>query len=432
MFEVSLKEARRVYFIGIGGIGMSAAAQFFLAEGKEVSGSDLGESPVVSLLKNKGAKIFFEQKASNIDSSIDLVVYTLAILSDNSELKEAKRLKIPTLSYPEILGVLSHNKYTIAISGTHGKTTTTAMIAKIMVDAGLSPTVIAGSLMNEYKSNFVYGKSKYFLVEACEYRRSFLHLNPNILVIANIEAEHLDYYKNLEDIQDGFISLVKKLKEKDFLICDMNDEKVRPVMEEAKCQIIDYPSLEGASIRLKVPGKHNIKNAKAAFSVAAVFGIDNRKASKSLESFSGTWRRLEPKGKTPRGALVFDDYAHHPTEIKATLSSVKELYPDKRIVVAFQPHLFSRTKTLLLDFAESFEGVSEVITLPIYAAREPDDPTINSQILSEKIKEARTKSSFSESFEKASETLKKDFNSSYVIVTMGAGDIYKVSDLLVR
>ncbi|TSC60081.1 MAG: UDP-N-acetylmuramate--alanine ligase [Parcubacteria group bacterium Gr01-1014_107] len=217
MNQVDFTKTKAVHFIGIGGIGMSAAAQFFLSEGKKVSGSDLGESPVTRLLKSKGAEVFFVQRASNVNPASDLVVYTLAVSPQNPELKEAKRLKIVTLSYPQVLGAISSGRYTVAISGTHGKTTTTAMVGKIMIDAGLSPTVIAGSIMNQYKSNFVYGRSQYLVVEACEYKRSFLNLNPNVLVITNIEAEHLDYYKNLADIQDGFISLVKKLKKEDFL-----------------------------------------------------------------------------------------------------------------------------------------------------------------------------------------------------------------------
>jgi UDP-N-acetylmuramate--alanine ligase len=428
----NFKNTKKVYFIGIGGIGMSAVAQYFLKEGKQIFGSDLAESPVTKLLESNGAKIFFDQKASNIDLSIDLVVYTIAVPSDNPELKEAKSLKIPTLSYPEILGAISSGKYTIAVSGTHGKTTTCAMIAKIMIDAELSPTVIAGSIISEYKSNFIYGNSKYFLVEACEYKRSFLHLNPNVLVITNIEAEHLDYYKNLEDIQNSFASLVGKLREGDFLVCDMNDEKVRPVMEETKSQVIDYPSLGGVSIKLKVPGEHNIENAKAALSVAAIFSVKNNEASKSLKDFSGTWRRSEQKGQTSKGALVFDDYAHHPTEIKAALSSLNELFPNKKIVVAFQPHLYSRTKTLLKDFGESFKEASEVVALPIYAAREESDSTINSQILSEKIAKSGTKSVNFDDFNQADQYLKETFNSSYVIVTMGAGDIYKLADLLIK
>ncbi len=432
MNQVDFTKTKAVHFIGIGGIGMSAAAQFFLSEGKKVSGSDLGESPVTRLLKSKGAEVFFVQRASNVNPASDLVVYTLAVSPQNPELKEAKRLKIVTLSYPQVLGAISSGRYTVAISGTHGKTTTTAMVGKIMIDAGLSPTVIAGSIMNQYKSNFVYGRSQYLVVEACEYKRSFLNLNPNVLVITNIEAEHLDYYKNLADIQDGFISLVKKLKKEDFLICDMNDRNQQPVMEEAGCHVIDYLSLSGAPIKLKVPGEHNIKNAKAALSVALVFGIDALKASRSLEGFSGTWRRLEAKGKTLKGALVFDDYAHHPTEIRATLSSVNELFPEKKVVVVFQPHLYSRTRTLLKDFAKSFKGVSEVLTLPIYAAREEPDPSINSQILSEEIKKAGTKSLSLKNFQEVAKLLERDFNSRYVIVTMGAGDIYKLADLLVK
>lgn len=432
LMNIDLKKVKNVYFIGIGGIGMSAMAQFFLSENKKVSGSDLGETPVTELLEKKGVKVFLKQSPENISDDTNLVVYTLAIDKNDPELEEAKKRNISIISYPEALGLISKNKYTIAVSGAHGKTTTTAMIAKIMIDAGLSPSVIAGSLMNEYKSNFVAGESDYLVVEACEYKRSFLHLEPNVLVITNIEREHLDYYKDLSDIQDSFTELARKLKKDDFLVCDVESKNLEPVIEDrqVECNILDYHSIKTDRLSLKVPGKHNEENAKAALTVAAIFSIKENIALKSLKDFKGTWRRMEEKGKTKNGALVYDDYAHHPTEITASLSSLKKLFPDKKIVVAFQPHLFSRTKSLLPDFADTLKEFSESITLPIYAAREKFDPEISSKILSEEIKKVGGDSQSFEDFSSATKYLQNSFDSRHIIVTMGAGDVYKISENL--
>lgn len=427
-----LKNSKKVHFIGIGGIGMSAVAQLFLHEGKKVSGSDTGSSKVTELLEEKGAKIYLSQSAENIEEDVDLVIYTIAIDAENPELKEARNRKIPIITYPESLGLISKDKFTIAVSGTHGKTTTTAMIAKVMIDAGLDPTVIAGSLMSEYGSNFVPGKSQFFLVEACEYKRSFLNINPNILVITNIDNDHLDYYKDLADIQSAFGELAQKLAPEDFLICNMSHPSLEPIIEDPKveCNIIDYPSLE-AKLELRVPGKHNVENAKAALAVATVLEIKDKKAIKSLENFKGTWRRLEALGKTKNGALVYDDYGHHPTEIKASLAALREKFPKKKIVVIFQPHLYSRTKLLLKEFAGSFEGMSEVIIAPIYAAREVDDKSISAEILAGEIKKSGISAKAMGTFEEISQYLITAFNSDYVIVTMGAGDVYKIAEKLV-
>jgi UDP-N-acetylmuramate--alanine ligase len=431
--EIDTKKAKNIHFIGIGGIGMSAVSQFFLSQGKNVSGSDLNSTPVTDMLENRGIKVS-RPNSQNITDSINLVVYTLALDEDDVELKEAKRRKIPILSYPEILGQISKDKYTIAVSGTHGKTTTVAMTAKIMIDAGLNPTVIAGSILNEYKSNFVSGESDYFLVEACEYRRSFLELQPNVLVIANIESEHLDYYKNLEDIKSAFLELAKKLGKDDFLICNIKDPNLETVIgdKQVECNIIDYHSLKTQIPELKVPGKHNEENAKASLAVAAVFGVNSEKASKALENFEGSWRRLEKKGETRRDALVFDDYAHHPTEIKAAISSLKTMFPDKKIAIIFQPHLYSRTKLLLKEFGKSFAGADNVLLAPIYAAREKPDDSINSEMLALEIEKFGQNAKSFKQLEDIADYVNQNFDSEHIIVTIGAGDIYKLAELLTQ
>jgi len=411
---------------------MSAVAQFFLSQGHEISGSDLASSKVTDLLIKKGARVFLNHQAENLPDDTGLVVYTTAVDPKNPELKKASDLNIRTISYAESLGLVSEGKFTIAVAGTHGKTTTTAMVAQIMIEAGLSPTVIAGSLMSEYGSNFVLGESDYLVVEACEYRRSFLHLAPNILVITNIDRDHLDYYKDLKDIQSAFAELARKLKPADFLVCNINDPNLEPIIEDKKveCNIIDYHTISGSLPRLQVPGKHNEENAKAALSVAAVLEIDQKKASESIKNFKGTWRRLENKGKSKKGVLIFDDYAHHPAEIKASLSSLFEMFPDKKIVIIFQPHLYSRTKLLLKEFGQSFNGVTEVITAPIYPAREVEDSTISSDILASEIRKSGVSAVSLKNFKEIAEYVNKNFESDSVIVTMGAGDIYEVVEIL--
>lgn len=423
-----LKKIKRAHFIGIGGIGVSAIARMMLLDGKKVSGSDNVLSKITEELKNFGAKIFKGQRTKNIKDGIDLVVYSPAVKKDNSELKEAKRLRIFTLSYPQVLGLISKEKYTIAVSGTHGKTTTTAMIAKILKDAGLDPTVIVGSLLKDLKSNFIAGKGKYFVCEACEYKKSFLNLHPRIIVITNIDNDHLDYYKNLSNIQKAFAQFASKLKENDYLICDKNDKNLKPVVKRAKCKIIDYSKIK-TDFKLKIPGEHNIKNAKAALAVAKILSVNRDKALAALKKFSGTWRRFEYKGNTKNGVLVYDDYAHHPTEIRATLKAMRKKFKNKKIWCVFQPHLFSRTRLLLDDFAKSFNDVDAVIVSEIYAAREKDNGKINSVDLVNKI---GSKAIYMGLFDEIEKFLKDNAKKGEIVITMGAGDVFKIGENLLK
>jgi UDP-N-acetylmuramate--alanine ligase len=362
---------------------------------------------------------------------------------------ELKKLPIVSLSYPETLNIISKEKYTIAVSGTHGKTTVTAMIAKIMIDAGLDPTVIVGSLIGD--TNFIMGKSKYLVVEADEYRKSFHNLMPSILVINNIDLDHLDFYKDLADIQNSFLHLAQKLLADGFLVCNTALPNLRPIIEGVKparphsggCQVVDYGGLEMKE-KLLIPGEHNRQNAKTAFAVAKVLGVDLKVAEKSLAGFAGTWRRFEYKGKTKSGVLVYDDYAHNPQKVKAALQGAREMYPrqleggqaGKRIVVVFQPHLFSRTKLLLNDFTTAFGDADEVILTPIFPAREVFDPSISSEILAEEIKKAQKSSdttvlSFPD-FTSIISYLKSTLGPNDVLITMGAGEQYKIGDSLLN
>jgi len=419
--EIDLEKIRHVHFIGIGGIGVSAIARLMHIAGKTVSGSDLSASPVTDRLSALGISVIIGHDPKNIPANTDLVVYTIAIPETNPELREAVARNIPVMTYPQMLSIISKNKKTIAVSGTHGKTTTTAMISKILIDANLHPTVIIGSLMKDSDSNLITGDGEYLLVEACEYRRSFLNLYPTILIITNIDADHLDYYKDIADIQSAFRELAERIPENGTLICNTNDPRLKPVIKNLKCKVIDYTKYI-KNLILKAPGRHNKENAAAALAVADFIKIQH--AEKSLENFSGTWRRFDLKGATKNGTLVYDDYAHHPQEIKATLSGMKEMYPDKKRIAFFQPHLFSRTKSLFDEFADAFEDVDTVYLLPIYAARENFDESISSEMLARKIKNA----SFVENFKDAVTQLQL-FGDDTVVVNMGAGNIYTLSEL---
>lgn len=431
MKNIDLSKIKKVHFVGIGGIGVSAIARMMLGEGKIVSGSDSSGSLITKELEKLGAKFFFGHSADNVADDIDLLVYTPAVDEENPELKKAKKLNIPTFSYPEILGLISQNKYTIAISGAHGKTTTTAMIGKILIDTKFEPTIIVGSLLKDSKSNFMAGKGKYFVVEACEYKKSFLNLNPKIIVITNIDNDHLDYYKNLGNIKKAFAEFAAKLGKDDCLICDPDAENLRETIKKTKAKIIDYTKVT-VKFNLKIPGEHNIKNAKAAMAVAKILKINDKKSLESLNKFNGTWRRFEYKGRTTSGVLIYDDYAHHPTEIKATLKGAREFFGRKKIWCVFQPHLYSRTKILLNDFAKSFDDADEIILADIYAAREKKDKSVNSKILADKIMKNGGKAVWMKSFDDIVVFLDKNIKKGDVVITMGAGDIYKVGENLLK
>lgn len=428
---MNFRAARTIHFIGIGGIGLSAIARLGLKLGKKVSGSDRRASPVTAQLENLGAQIYFGEAAEHLPLETELVIHTIAITPDNPEWLEAKRRGLAILTYPEVLGQLSRERKTVAVSGTHGKTTTTAMLGQILVAAGMDPLVIVGSLLQESGSNLINGEGEYFVVEACEYRRSFLNLSPSLLIITNIDNDHLDYYRDLADIQSAFAELASRMPADGFLICDPKDERLKPVLEKTKAQIIDY-TLEKISVPLLVPGAHNQNNAKAALAAARAAGVPARVALSTLSQFTGTWRRFQAKGKTKNGALVYDDYAHHPTEIKATLAGAREAFPEKKLVAVFQPHLYSRTKQLFSEFAASFSRADEVLLLPIYAAREALDPTISSERLVEALKQAGKTSQVLPDLMSAAQYLTQPaFDRQTLIVTLGAGDIFELAQTLV-
>lgn len=435
--ELDLKKIKKAHFIGIGGIGISAIARMMLKRGISVSGSDRSSSIITSELKKLGARVFIGHKASNVTRNVDIVIYTIAVPENNPELAQTKKMGIPVMTYPQALGEISKDHFTIAVSGTHGKTTTTAMIGGVFKDAKKDPTVVVGSLIGKGKSNLIAGKGKYFIAEACEYKRSFLNLHPKIIVITNIDNDHLDYYKNLKEIQKAFSEFVSKLGAKDYLVTDAKNPTVAPVVKNALCRIVDFKKESVRGLKLSVPGAHNILNAQAALAVSKIAGIPRSTAIKYLAHFPGTWRRFEFKGKTRSGALVYDDYAHHPTEIKATLSAAREVIRKnknsiKKLIVVFQPHLYSRTKLLFKEFAKSFNDADELVLVPIYAARETNDKTVSSAELAREVKKNGIDAKAVDSFEEAVQLLKGRSGKGYMILTMGAGDVYKIGGELLK
>lgn len=430
-----------IYFIGIGGIGISAIARMYLGEGKKVGGSDREPSLVTDELAKLGAQIVFGQKAENIPADCELVIYTNAIGEDNPELVEAKKLGLKIMSYPEALGKISAEKFTIAISGMHGKTTTSAMVAEMLIAAKLDPTVVVGSFLKS-GTNFIAGKSNparlngrsvgYLVVEADEYKRAFLNLSPKILAINNIDLDHLDYYKDLADIQNAFGELVAKLPADGALVCDLHHPHVVPIIAQAKCPVYDYNQVDIAGLDLAVPGEHNRNNARVAIKIGEVLGIEPAIIIEALNNFKGTWRRFEFKGEMVSGALVYDDYAHNPQKVAAALAGAREKFPDKKIIAVFQPHLFSRTKLLLNDFAKSFADADVVGILDIYPAREAFDPTIHSKDLVEVIKTEGVEAHYLDSFQAAEEFIKTNaLSDNDVVMTIGAGDGYKAGEAVI-
>ena len=445
MFE----NIKKSHFIGIGGIGVSALARMMLSQKKKVSGSDILENIVNQRIKKLGAKVFISHKTSNLAKDIDIVIYSPAIKNDNSELVEAKKLKIPTYSYPEVLGLISKEKYTIAISGTHGKTTTTAMLAEVMISNKKDPTVIIGSFLRKQKDNFIFGKSKYFIVEACEYKESFLNLFPDILVITNIDNDHLDYFKNLKNIQKTFAKMISKVPESGFIVYNSKDKNTKQTFKlfKIKANLVDYTKEK--KLELQVPGKHNIENAQAVLAVAKILKIE---AEKSLKKYLGVWRRFEYKGKSSNNAIIYDDYAHHPSEVEAIIKATREKFPKQRIFIVFQPHLYSRTKLLLNDFAMSFNHADQVIITDIYAAREKMDKSIHAKDLVRQVNFQRSDLVSSDlakqghahrgltsdnefckyisDFKEVIKYLKENTSKNDIIMTMGAGDVYEIGEKL--
>lgn len=419
----------KAYFVGIGGIGMSALAQLLKHDGQEVSGSDRTSSRVTELLEGKGISTMVGQRASNVPKDATVVVYSDAVGEDNPERAEAKALGIPQKSYFEMLGEVSKGKRTVAVAGTHGKTTTTGMLTKILVDAGVAPTAIIGSIMKDFGSNYVPGESDFFVVEACEYHDHLLKLSPEILVITNLEWDHTDWFPSFEAMQETFRKAVLAVPAHGVIVTNPSNPNIAAVLGGVEARIIDYT--KEPHYALAFPGEFNNENARAAAAAARIVqtGISEKQLVDSLAAFQGTWRRFEYKGESATGATVYDDYAHHPTAVRATLAALRAQTKGK-LYVAFHPHLFSRTRDLLEEFSAAFSDADVVFIAPIFAAREIDDGSISSKILAERILKKGTDAHALESFDAIEKALSVA-GPDDLIVTMGAGDIYKVADSLV-
>lgn len=431
--SIAINSINRIHFIGIGGIGMSALARHFLSEKKTVSGSDGVLSPITKALADEGVQIFGEQSATNIAEDIELVIYTEALSDDHEELVAARALGLPVVNYFEALGIAMNPYYLIAVAGTHGKTTTTAMITDIFEAAEKDPTAVIGSLRAKTKSNYRAGKSKYAIVEACEFKRDFLHLRPDMLVITNLEHEHVDYYKDLSDVQQAFRELIELVDEKGVVVTDTTSETIAPILVDAPVPVIDYREQLDMDLPMKQPGVHNRFNAAAAIAAAKQEKISTELAKEALGNFAGTWRRFEYKGVL-NGAPVYDDYAHHPTAIAVTLQAMREAHPNQRIVAVFQPHTFSRTQALFKDFAKAFAGADELLLLPVYAARtEQIDETkpVTSRELAVQALEYAPGTRYVESLENAEAELRGTVTAGDAVIVMGAGDVTKLANNIV-
>jgi UDP-N-acetylmuramate--alanine ligase len=444
----NISQIKKVFIIGIGGVGISALAKLFHARGILVSGiNDEVGGATTSTLEALGIEIIYSDKLETMPEA-DLYVYSDAwIYRGPMIIEKARTTGKPTLSYFEALGLVAKEYKVIAIAGTHGKTTTTAMVAEMMIDAGLDPTVVVGSFIKSFGSNFRKGSSGWLVVEADEYMRHFLNFTPYITVITNIEADHLDYYKNLDDVVDAFQTLVKQTSNTIVCACHTGPDpvsnnsgmKVLNLIQDQddnqKVEIVDYSKYVDSLPTLSFPGLHNRQNGASAKAVGVLLGIPEEKINMSLQNFSGTLRRLEKKGITAGGAIVYDDYAHHPTEAKASLEALREIYPsgEYKITVVFQPHLYSRTKALFDDFIPAFDEADVVGFLPIYFAREDLDPEVSSEKLALEISKHKQNIFSFGTFDEAEDYLRKsNLGEKDVIVTMGAGEAYKVGESLLK
>lgn len=414
----------KIHCIGIGGIGLSALARYYKSQGHEVSGSDSTASDLTRTLEKEGIAFHLGHDTSHVAEGVTKVVYSIAVLENNPEYEEAKKRGLELKTYPEALGEVTKEKTTIAICGTHGKTTTTAMTYYAMKACGIRPTVIVGSLLAEGGTNFIEGDSEYLVVEACEYKRSFLNLYPTHVIITNIDADHLDYYKDLDDIKTAFHSFANKLSEKGILVTHPNLD----ITTGAKH--VTTEDIDNISISLSVLGAHNRDNAALVISMLTELGFPEQKVREGLRSFPGTWRRMEYKGMTKLGVAVYDDYGHHPAEILATYKALREKYPEGEwyVTMLFQPHLYSRTKALLPDFANVLSDVDEVYILPIYKARLEDDTVISQDIVVDAINASGGNAKKLESLSEITSLVNNYKREKAIIVNMGAGDAFREID----
>jgi UDP-N-acetylmuramate--alanine ligase len=455
-YQIDFHKPVHVYFIGIGGISMSGLAEILLKEGFTISGSDARESALTIHLEKAGAKVFYGQTADHITEDIDVVVYTAAIHDDNPEFAAAKAANLPMLARAELLGQIMRNYPTaIAVAGTHGKTTTTSMLSTILLKAKKDPTITVGGILPQIGGNIRVGHSDTFLTEACEYTNSFLSFYPTVGIILNIEADHMDFFKNLQEIRTSFHRFAALLPEDGLLVLDSAIEHPEEITKDIRARVItcgltgneDYTAKDitynekGCAsftlchkgnalgiVSLLVPGIHNVSNALSALSASLELGIDFEKAVLGLLDFQGTERRFQYKGMV-NGITIIDDYAHHPTEITATLKAALH-YPHRDIWCVFQPHTYTRTQAFLTDFAKALSLADHVVLTDIYAAREVNTIGITSLALKEELEKLDKQCDYFSSFDEIEKFLLKKCMHGDLLITMGAGDVLNIGENL--
>ena len=458
MYSLNFEEPIHVHFIGIGGISMSGLAEILLEEGFTISGSDAKQSALTDSLAKKGATIYIGQKASNLSIRPALVIYTAAIREDNEEFKAAVDAGIPMLSRAELLGQIMDNyEKSIAVAGTHGKTTTTSMISQILLVAKADPTISVGGILESIGGNIRVGGSEVFITEACEYTNSFLHFHPKYSIITSVEAEHLDFFKDIDDIRRSFHEFAGNTSHDGVLIINGQIEALDQITNNLSCSVTTYGLCENddfyaknityndhacgtytlmhktedlGTISLSVPGKHNVSNSLAAIALCLNLGLPLDVIKKGLLQFGGTKRRFEYKG-TKNGITVIDDYAHHPTEVAATLTAARN-YPHGRIICVFQPHTYSRTKAFLSDFARVLSMADIVVLADIYAAREKNTIGISSKDLLAELQKNGQESYYFPSFDEIETFLSEKCINNDLLITMGAGDVYLIGEHLLQ
>lgn len=445
---------RHIHLVGIGGIGMSGIAEVLLGMGYEISGSDLQASPITKRLETLGVRVFSGHRAEQV-GEVDLMVYSSAVREGNPELEEASRRGIRTMRRAEMLGALMRTRYGVGVAGTHGKTTTTSMIGAALAAGGLDPTVVVGGVVRDWGSTVRLGQGAPLVAEADEFDRSFLALWPAIAVVTNVEAEHLDCYRDVEDLRDAFACYVRRIPFYGAVVACGEDEGVRAVLSKAHTPWITY-GLHGAAqvradnvhvqgtgsrfeavvegrrlgtVELRVPGTHNVRNALAALAVGLKLGVDFERIGGALYAFSGVQRRFELKGEAG-GITVVDDYAHHPTEIEATLSGARAL-GCRRIIAVFQPHLFSRTRDFAPGFGRAFGDADVVVLTEVYPAREEPIPGVSGQLIADAaVRAGHGRVDYVQDLDRIAGYIATLVRPGDLVITLGAGDIWKAGEAL--
>ena len=455
----NIDEKKNIHFIGIGGIGMSAIAEILRSQGHNITGSDMNRNEIVERLKDRGINVHIGHDRNNVND-VDLVIYTAAISDENPELIRAKELGIPLISRAEALGrLMQQKKNSIAVSGTHGKTTTTSMLSLMLRDADYDPTLLIGGNLEELDGNVRIGKGDYFVTEACEYMDSFLYLEPKIEIVLNIDSDHLDYFRDIDHILESFQKFVGRVPPDGRVIAYSANPFVNKAVEGMENVITfglnedcDYYAVNIAfdgngiskyelyrrgeslgTVSMNIPGEYNVLNSLAALACADTLGIDLKIAKSTLSNFQGTQRRFDIVGTTDKGVKIVDDYAHHPTEIKAALRAAKNI-PSKSLWCVFQPHTYTRTIALFDEFASAFKDADKVIMVEIYAAREKNINKVSSKLLTDEIKREHPEKDvyYFETFEEVANFLFENTHEGDMVITMGAGDVYKIGEMVLE